>query len=55
MRVSWQRDAIRPLLPEGFQFFAFAFLALPFLQFLTLPDRVKEHDLILFESTELVR
>jgi len=55
MRVSWQRDVIRPLLPEGFQFFSFSLLALAFLQFLTLPDRVKKHDLILFESAELVR
>ena len=55
MRVSWQRDAIRLLLAESFQFFAFSLLALAFLQFLTLPDRVEKHDLILFESAKLVR
>jgi hypothetical protein len=54
MRVSWQCDAIRSLLSEGFQFLAFSLLALAFLQFLALSDRVKKHDLVLFESAELV-
>jgi hypothetical protein len=46
---------MRYLLSEGFQFLAFSLFALAFLQFLTLPDRVKKHDLVLFESAELVR
>jgi hypothetical protein len=43
------------LLSKAFQLFAVSFLAFAFLQFLSLPDRVEKHDLVLLESAELVR
>jgi hypothetical protein len=46
---------LHDLLPKGPKLFAVSLLAFAFLLFLTLPDGVKEHDLVLLEGAELVR
>jgi hypothetical protein len=43
------------LLSKAFQLFPVSFLAFAFLHFLSLPDRVEKHDLVLLESAELIR